>query len=131
MNDFVDIWRVFNLVVFEFYEFFTNFLAKHWNSNLKKQFNITFVEIYVKISIKLEKKFQFGRVLFSRRDLFLAKSDLASTILLLPWIYYYYVNQFLRLYRWNHLRHKWHLTVMTSSKSANLLNNKKRIDINP
>ena len=57
MNDFVDIWRVFNLVVFEFYEFFTNFFAKHWNSNLQKQLNITFVEIYVKISIKLGKKF--------------------------------------------------------------------------
>ena len=39
----------------------------------------------LKIYIIETKNFQFGRVLFSRRETFLAKSDLASTILLIPW----------------------------------------------
>ena len=44
------------------------------------QGKFTFVKINEKICVLVKKIFQFGGVLFSQRDLFLAKSDLASTI---------------------------------------------------
>ena len=84
MDDFVDIWREFNLAFLEFmiyFQFFwlkieiviTNAMYTHFSYNLYDEIHV--IEKII---------FQFGRVLFSRRETFLAKSDPAFTILLIP-----------------------------------------------
>ena len=91
MDDFVDIWREFNLAFLEFmiyFQFFwlkieiviTNAMYNHFSYDL-------YDEILDEIHVIEKIIFQFGRVLFSQRETFLAKSDLASTILLIPCFY--------------------------------------------
>ena len=64
-------------------------MVKNWNCNNQcfvKHFPYNLNE---KIYVLEKKNFLFGRILFSRRETFLAKSDPASTILLMPWDYYF------------------------------------------
>ena len=81
MDDFVDIWRVFNLAFFDFVITHKIFWQKIEIPIKNMQGKFTFVKINEKICVLAKKIFQFGVFLFSQRDLFLAKSDLASTIL--------------------------------------------------
>ena len=80
MEDFVDIWRVFNFAFFDFVITHKLFWQKIEISIKNMQGKFTFVKINEKICVLAKKIFQFGVFLFSQRDLFLAKSDLASTI---------------------------------------------------
>ena len=83
MDDFVDIWRIFNLAFLKFMIYINNFFfVKHWNYNNQCFVKHFSCNLYEKIYVLEKKNFLFGRILFSRRETFLAKSDPASTILL-------------------------------------------------
>ena len=80
MDNFVDIWKIFNFAFFDFVIVYKLFWQKIEIPIKDMQGKFTFVKINEKICVLVKKIFRFGGVLFSRRDLFLAKSDLASTI---------------------------------------------------
>ena len=86
MDDFVDIWREFNLAFLEFMIYFQFFWLKIENVITNAMYTHFSYNLYDEIHVIEKIIFQFGRVLFSRGETFLAKSDPASTILLIPWI---------------------------------------------
>ena len=85
MDNFVDIWKIFNFAFFDFVIVHKLFWQKIEIPIKNMQGKFTFVKINEKICVLVKKIFQFGGVLFSQRDLFFQNQTLLPPSFLMPW----------------------------------------------
>ena len=84
MDNFVDIWIVFDFAFFDFVIVHKLFWQKIEIPIKDMQGKFTFFKINEKICVLVKKIFQFGGVLFSQRDLFFQNQTLLPPSLLIP-----------------------------------------------